>query len=181
MQFIVNPLAPVLDALADSGGIPGSITITGNDNDPQTSASFVILGTDGLSFDWDGDLGAFVITNNDLGFTWNSIPGVSVTAEKNNGYVLTNTNPVTVTLPANVDTAFGDTFKVIGLSGGFDIAQAASQNIRIGEQITSSGAGTKVTSSGGTFSSMTLVCVSTAGGVFVWATDGAPQGNFIIT
>jgi len=115
------------------------------------------------------------------GFTWNSEAGVSVAAVAANGYVLTNTNPVTVSLPVNASTLFGDTIKIIGLSGGFTVSQAANQQMRIGEAVTTLGVTGTAFTDMATFSSITLICVSVAGGVFLWVTDGAQLGNFQTT
>jgi hypothetical protein len=114
-------------------------------------------------------------------FGFNSVAGTSQTAAYGQMYVLTNTSLTTVALPANADTQAGDTFKIIGLSGGYLISQAADQQIIIGTESTTLGASGFVQCSGSLFNSITLTCVSTAGGVFIWAAIDPPQGSFAIS
>ena len=114
-------------------------------------------------------------------FEYVTVTGISQTAEAGYGYILTNTSLTSVSLPANVDTQVGDTFRVIGLSGGYDILQAADQLIIIGTKQSTYGATGYVSSQGSLFNAIELVCVSDAGGSYIWATVTPPQGNFILT
>ena len=176
----LNPFTGEFDVLGTAVG-PIAVTITGNDDNPQSGTSFTIVGIDGLAVNWDETNSQFEISGTPTSFYCNMQPGLTVNAADQNGYVLTNTSMVTVNLPANADTNFGDSFKVIGLSGGFTLAQAADQQIRILESTSTLGVDGNFVSSGGTYSSITLVCISTAGGVYIWANDGGPAGNFIKT
>lgn len=79
-------------------------------------------------------------TASGTGLTWNDATG-DATMAVNNGYVIDNgSTKVTLTLPATA--ALGSVFAIAGFSsGGWRLAQAASQVIHFGNQDTSTGTG----------------------------------------
>jgi hypothetical protein len=158
-RFLFNPIGPPFDIASATGG-PGSITITGNDDTPITATAFTIVGTGGLSFDWNNALSEFEISGNSSGITWNYVTLTTVAMLPGNGYITTAGSLTTLTLPAT--SVIGDTFNIINTGGGgIKIAQNAKQGILIGDAITTAGVGGYVSSSGTTqnYSSVTLVCV----------------------
>jgi hypothetical protein len=92
------------------------------------------------------------------GFTWVDQNSSSVTMAVNTGYVIDNgASLVTATLPSTA--ALGSIFKIAGSSsGGWKIGQAASQNIKFGNQTTTTGTGGSLASSL-QYDSVELVCV----------------------
>lgn len=74
------------------------------------------------------------------------VTGTSQAMAVNNAYVSNNAGVVTLTLPATF--AVGDEFEVMGLgAGGWLIAQNASQLVRFGNVVTTTGAGGSLASS----------------------------------
>lgn len=79
------------------------------------------------------------------GLTWTTVSGTSQSASVNNGYVANNASLVTVTIPTTF--AVGDIIQVLGLgAGGWKIAQNSSQNIRLGNAVTTTGVGGSIAS-----------------------------------
>ncbi len=79
------------------------------------------------------------------GMTWTEVTGTSQTAATSTGYLLNNVGLVTLTLP---DTAaLGSVVRVVGKgAGGWRVAQNASENIRFGNQVTTTGTGGRLDS-----------------------------------
>lgn len=176
--LVFNPFTQNFDFVGTSGGA-GEITITGNDDNPQTSSAFTILGTGGLSFDWNGS--EFIISGSATGFSWIDESGNTVAIVAGNGYVCSNSGLTTLTLPTVASTNFGNSFKVIGYgAGGFKIAQNSNNQIILGSSLSTPGTGGSIQTDGmSTYNSLTLVCV-VAGTNAIWALDGAPQGTFTV-
>jgi hypothetical protein len=106
---------------------------------------------------------------------WNTI-SVSQALAYDNGYFCTNVLPITLTLPAAFP--FGAEVIITNVAGGqVTIAQQAGQQIQIGPNLTTLGAGgsIKSTTAG---DSIVLVCFQL--NVF-FITEGAPQGIWTIT
>ncbi len=74
------------------------------------------------------------------GITWSEVTGTSVALAVNNAYILNNAGLVTATLP---DTAaLGSVIKIVGKgTGGWLLAQNASENINFGNVTTTTGVG----------------------------------------
>lgn len=91
-------------------------------------------------------------------FTWNDQTSGSPTLAVNNGYVTDNgASLVTYTLPTTA--ALGTVIQIAGFSsGGWKIAQNASQLIHFGSSVTTTGTGGSLASSN-TFDQVTIVCV----------------------
>jgi hypothetical protein len=122
--------------------------------------------------DWDGS--KFEITTSGGGFAWTNVTATPQALSSDNGYIIsTVAGPTVLTLPAT--PAIGDTFKIINSSAdGWQIDQAASQQIFVGDISTISGVGHGISALEiGT--SITLVCIN-AGATKQWASDGGPQG-----
>lgn len=93
------------------------------------------------------------------GLTWSEVTGSTETLAEGNGYLANNGGGVTFTLPSTAQV--GDSYTVVAVNaGGWSIAQNASQDIRIGNQITTTGIGGSLASSsiGDTIS---IVCFDT--------------------
>lgn len=76
------------------------------------------------------------------GITWQAVT-TNTTLVKANGYFSNNTN-VIFTLPATA--AVGDTFRISNIGTGFTVAQNASQSIRLGNVVSTTGTGGSVVS-----------------------------------
>lgn len=111
----------------------------------QTDAVSTI-GTDAINFESNVVAGTGITkTNNTLsvsasGINWNVETGTSANLVADNGYFANNGGLVTFTLPTTASV--GDTFQVCGMgAGGWAVAQNASQFIKIGSSVTSTGVG----------------------------------------
>ena len=131
----------------------GQILIGTTASDP---AAATITGGGGVTV--SATTGAISITGSGVGFTWVDQTSGSVTMAVNSGYVTDNgASLVTYTLPSTA--ALGSVFAVVGFSsGGWTIAQQASQLIHIGNHVTTTGAGGSLASSNA-FDVVYLVCV----------------------
>lgn len=90
---------------------------------------------------------------------WTDVTGTSVTLAANNSYILDNAGLVTATLPTTATV--GNTFTIVGKgTGGWKIAQNASQLIHFGTTTTTTGTGGSLASTQ-TFDCITLVCTVT--------------------
>jgi hypothetical protein len=115
---VVHPVASNINFL-QSGGI----NITGND---PTSPDIKFQVTGG-------------------GLPWTDVTGTTQAMAVHNGYVADNAGLVTLTLPATA--AFGSVIAVAGKgSGGWKIAQNASQSIHCGTGTTTTGTGGSISS-----------------------------------
>lgn len=110
------------------------------------------------------------------GLTWNNVITASATMVSNNGYVSGDAaSLVTLTLP--VTSSFGDIINIVGQSSnGWSIAQASGQQIIIGNNSSTLGAGGSV-SSANRYDSVELVCVVTN---TIWQARNGVQGNLTI-
>lgn len=168
-----------ISSTAGNGGSGGSGILTINSNAPDGSGNYGLVGANGLEF--TESTAQSTLGTKTGAFAFNTVSGVSQAAVAGNAYVLTNPSLTTVDLPANADTAVGHTIKIIGLSGGYAIAQAADQQIVIGADSSTVGVSGGASCSGAIFNAITLTCVSTAGGIFIWAAIDPPQGIFTTT
>jgi len=179
VSLIYNPFTQNFDFVGTGGGGGGNGIETINSNNPNGSFNYFLVGANGITVTES----AFTSTigSPSGAFAFNGVLGTSQAAVKGNAYVLTSVLPTTVSLPANGGTALGDTIKIIGLSGGYTISQAADQQIILGAESSSLGALGTAFCSGAVFNAITLTCVSVAGGVFLWAAIDPPQGTFTTT
>ncbi len=90
---------------------------------------------------------------------WTDVTGTSVALVANSAYILDNAGLVTATLPATA--AVGNTFTIVGKgTGGWKVAQNASQLIHFGTSTTTTGTGGSLASTQ-TFDCVKLVCTVT--------------------
>ncbi len=90
---------------------------------------------------------------------WTDVTGTSVALAANSAYILDNAGLVTATLPATA--AVGNTFTIVGKgTGGWKVAQNASQLIHFGTATTTTGTGGSLASTN-TFDCVKLVCTVT--------------------
>ena len=92
-----------------------------------------------------------------IGFPWTEVTGTSQAMAVNNAYIANNAGLVTLTIPTTA--AVGQTVIVVGKgAGGWSIAQNASENIRFGNVVTTTGVGGSLSSSN-QYDSVELVCI----------------------
>lgn len=100
------------------------------------------------------------------------VTGTSQSMSTNNKYIANNAALVTLTLPTTA--ALGDLLMITGKgAGGWSIAQGASQLIRVGSQVTTTGAGGSLASTN-QYDSLILECTVAN---TTWTVLGAPQGT----
>lgn len=73
------------------------------------------------------------------GFIWVNVVASTQTIVASHGYIIDNGGLVTLTLPAS--STLGDVFRITGLTGSWQLAQNASQQILFGSKATTSGTG----------------------------------------
>ena len=104
------------------------------------------------------------------GVTWTHVTGTSQNMSSNAGYIADNVGLVTLTLPAT--SIIGDELFIVGRgSGGWTIAQGASQQVIIGSSSSTIGVGGSVSSTNRR-DSLYIVCTNTN---LEWTAVGAPQ------
>lgn len=109
------------------------------------------------------------------GFSWTDVSGTTATMVSGNGYIANNAGLVTLTLPAT--SVEGDEISIIGKgAGGWSIAQAAGQLVRIGSSVSTVGVGGSISSTN-RYDSVDLVCTVAN---TTWTTRGGPQGILTI-
>lgn len=165
--------------LTGKGGSTGNGIQTINSNAPDIAGNYVMAVTAGFTITQTPNTstigsrtGSFIIV---------PVAGTSQTAAAGTAYILSNPSLTTVALPSNASTLVGDVFRIIGLSGGYDISQAANQQIIIGAESSTLGVLGGVSCSGSIFNAIELTCVSNAGGIYIWAAVIPPQGTFTAT
>jgi len=108
------------------------------------------------------------------GLTWNEVTGTSQTAVVNNGYIANNAGLVTVTLPSTA--VIGSIVEIAWKgAGGWKLAQVASQSIRFGITVTTTGTGGSLASSA-SGDSVRVLCTTANTG---WEVIGS-QGNITV-
>lgn len=156
------------DLFLASGGIinwnNGNATIT-HSSGLLTSNVDIVVPDEVYGSGWNGNLE--VPTKNAVydkieslstGITWNEVTGTSQSAAVNNGYILNNSSLVTLTLPSTA--AQGSIIEVAGKgSGGWKIAQNASQTIHFGNTNTTTGTGGSLASTN-QYDSLTILCIT---------------------
>lgn len=160
--------APVMSgASITSGTIPAASVVNTSVtlSDTQTISGTKTFSTSPV-FSTSPTVG-FVWTCNDVSgtagwaasasFTWSTVTGTTQAMSASNGYVANNASLVTLTLPATASV--GDTFIIVGLgAGGYRIAQRASQLIRFGSAVTTTGTGGSLSSTN-QYDTIRIVCI----------------------
>lgn len=125
--------------IGNSGNVPAAATLTAGSGISITNGS-----------------GSITIAATSAGFTWTTVTGTSQTISAENGYISNNAALITFTLPSTASV--GDTFQIVGLgSGGWKIAQNASQLIHFGSSVTTTGTGGSLASTN-QYDVLTVVC-----------------------
>lgn len=114
------------------------------------------------------------VSSSGLGLFWTTIAG-DANISNSTGYVCNSASLITLTLP--VTASVGATFSVVNYNtGGFIITQNASQNIRVGTALTTTGLGGSIASTA-RGDAITLICVVAN---TTWSVASAPQGIFTV-
>lgn len=151
----IGPLINGQVIVGSTGATPVAATITGGAGITVTNGA-----------------GTITIASNGIDPTWNVVSGTTQTMVINNGYIANNAGLVTLTLPSTA--AVGSEINVVGLgAGGWKIAQNASQLIRMGNAVTTTGTGGSISSSS-QYDSVHLVCIVAN---TTWTLVSGPQGN----
>ena len=165
----------------ESGNVSSlnTLTIDGNGNNIDGVSSVLArLPYYSAALYWDGTQWHFLFQSTSGGgstFNWNNVSGTSASMASDNGYVASNSALTTLHLPTT--SSFGDMIKIFGYgSGGFTVAQAASQQILFGNQQTTAGLGGGLTSADPSVA-LELHCVVPN---LVWWVQNA-QGSLTVT
>jgi hypothetical protein len=143
---------------------------TGGNVGPTVSGVINIVGSGGTTVVGNPGTNTLTISVSGSGLTWNVITASSANMASNNAYITTNASTTTLTLPAT--SAVGDYITIVGNgTGQWAIAQNAGQQVRIGENITTAGAGGSLTSAN-SYDSIDIVC---AVANTLWLADGGPE------
>lgn len=120
--------------------------------------------------------GTAFVTTGSGGELWSTITSSTQQLVVSNGYVANYTSGrLAFTLPATASVGQG--FEIVGLngSGGWSIAQASGQYIRLGNTVSTTGTGGSVDSSSSTDSVRVICVVANSGWQIVDAVSG-PSG-----
>ena len=117
-----------------------------------------IFGAGGASTSAVGN--TITVTASGSGYNWQVVTSASnpVTLVNNNGYIVKGALPVNFILPAAA--AVGNTYKIVGTSNLWTIAQNAGQSITVGKLTSTSGIGGSVAATM-VSDSIELICVTT--------------------
>lgn len=157
--------------------IPSFGTMTNGQIAIGSTGTFPVLGTitAGSGVTITNGPGTIEVSLTGVGLSWNEVGTTSQVMAANNGYVTNNSSLVTLTLPATA--SFGSRLEICGKgSGGWKIAQNASQTIQVGANATTTGTGGYV-SSGNQFDSIVLLCTTAN---TTWTVLTAPQGSLSV-
>lgn len=117
-----------------------------------------IFGAGGASTSAVGN--TITVTASGSGYNWQVVTSASnpVTLVNNNGYIVKGALPVNFILPAAA--ALGNTYKIVGTSNLWTIAQNAGQTITVGKLTSTIGVGGSVAATM-VSDSIELICVTT--------------------
>ena len=104
------------------------------------------------------------------GYNWVNVTGETQAITAGNGYVAGNISETVFSLPTNDVTIVGQSFKIIGIGGGFTINQAANQQMIYGVDQSTEGTGGSLESVE-VYTVIEATCVSIVGTV-VWVVYG---------
>jgi len=158
-KTIIGSLTNGQVLIGSTGNAPVASTLTAGTNISITNASGSIT----------------IAATGAGGFSWTHVTGTSQSMLSNSGYVADNAALVTLSLPAT--SVLGDELEIVGRgAGGWSISQASGQQIIIGSNSSTLGAGGSVSSSNRR-DSLYLVCTNAN---TEWTSVGGPQGNITI-
>lgn len=181
LQGVVLTRALDYDQASDINNT-GAIPVVNGTANASTSwvetAQIVNVGTDALTFT-EFSINPTTIQTlssaNQAYMLWNSVSGTTQAMVVNNGYITSNSSATTLTLPASA--AVGDRIAIVGAgTGGWILAQNASQKINFGNAVTTTGTGGSIASQN-TFDSLEIICTTT-NTTFVVRSG---QGNMTVT
>lgn len=118
--------------------------------------------------------GTITISGTGSGIGWTNVTSTTLTMVADNGYVIDSASLCTATLPTTA--ALGQAISIIGLTGGWQVAQNAGQSIIMGSVTSTVGTGGGIASTN-IHDSINLICV-VANTTF--ALTGGPQGNITV-
>lgn len=145
----------MVDADLDLAEVPTSFTGDSGSATPALN-SLSVVGGNGITTSGSGS--TVTITSDNAGIDWTEVTGTSQAMVVDNGYIASNVGLVTLTLP--VTTVIGDIIRVDGKgSGGWTIAQNASQTIHFLAQDTTTGVGGSLASTT-RYDCVTLRCIT---------------------
>lgn len=160
----------------EDGDLPGDVPIIfQTDSGQATAASHIlnVLGGSGTTTSGAGN--TIIVTVSGASFTWQIVTSADnpVNLNKENGYISKGAGVVNFVLPAA--SSVGDTYKIIGYSNLWTMAQNAGQSIIVGNKTTTLGIGGSIAATM-VSDGITLVCI-TANSEFY--EDGV-QGNITV-
>lgn len=146
--------------LLTGAGSPGVDSVTTDDGAPAVEPDGVgnvnIVGGTGIAVTGNGPGDTVTISSTIQEISWSVISTATKTIVNNEGYFANRVGGVAFTLPAT--SSVGDRFIINAKhAGGWTIAQNASQNIRLGNQVTTTGVGGSLASTG-IGDSLEIVC-----------------------
>ena len=145
--------------------------IIGNTGNPPTLANL----SAGAGISIANSAGSITISGTGSGIGWTNVTGTTQAMSADNGYIPDNVGLVTLTLP--LTAALGQAISIIGgNTGGWIIAQNASQLIRVGSVASTIGVGGSVASTNA-YDSINLICTVPN---TTWTVTGGVQGNLTI-
>ena len=146
--FKLNPISGNLDLTSTVIVPPGTVATLSGDVGGSVSPSggdILLEGGTGITITGVPASNKLIIDATVATLTWTRTAGPAVSMTVNNGYIPTAAGLVTFTLPALA--ALGDVFEIIGEgAGGWKIAQNASQSIRYGASVATTGAAGSIAS-----------------------------------
>lgn len=167
LQLLTGAASPGIDSITTDEGAPAV--------EPDGNGNVNIVGGTGINVTGQGPGDTVTITATGVGLTWNVVTGGTQAITASNGYFANNGGGVTFTLPATATV--GDFFAISGINaGGFTIAQNGGQNVRMGNQITTTGI-TGSLASAAIGDSVYIVCYATNNNFIVLNS----MGNITVT
>lgn len=134
--------------------VSGQTTVTAN----STSTALTLVAGTNVTITTDNTAKSVTINATSAVFPFTDVTGTTQAAAVNNGYIADNAGLVTITLPTTA--AIGDMIPIVGKgSGGWKVAQNASQLIHFGNQVTTTGTGGSLASVN-QWDCVDLICVT---------------------
>ncbi len=165
-------LGNATSAVTASSELANGQLLIGSTGNPPVAATLIA----GAGMSVTNGAGSITLAVTGGGTAWTAVSGTSATLVANNGYISNNVGATTYTTPAS--PALGDEYVILSATAnaGFIVVQAAAtQTIRIGNQITSAAGSLTGTAIG---DALTLVCV-VAGSAAVYQVVSS-VGNFTV-
>lgn len=153
-------------------------TITGNSGGavgPDAGFNINLIGAGSVSVAGNPGTNTLTISVSGSGLSWSVVLGATQVMTSNNGYIANNGAGVAFSLPAA--SAVGDYIAIIGMgAGGWSITQGAGQQVRVGANASTVGAGGS-TASSNQYDSIELICVVAN---TLWFSLGGPESAGLV-